>query len=60
MGNIATNLAINIRQLREERGLTQQRLAQLSKIPRPTWASLESGVSNPTLAVLTRAEAAAC
>lgn len=58
MVDIAANLATNIRQLREERGLTQQRIAQLSKIPRPTWASLESGDSNPTLAVLTRVAAA--
>ena len=58
MADTAANLAMNIRQLREERGLTQQRIAQLSKIPRPTWASLESGDSNPTLSVLTRVAAA--
>ena len=34
-----------------------QRMAALSGIPRPTWASLESGDANPTLAVLTRAAA---
>ena len=48
------NLAANVRSLREARGLSQQRMADLSGIPRPTWASLESGSANPTLAVLTR------
>lgn len=51
-------LAENARRLREARGLSQQRMAALSGIPRPTWASLESGDANPTLAVLTRAAAA--
>lgn len=50
--DVATNLAGNIRKLREERGLSQQRMADLSGMPRPTWASLESGSANPTLAVL--------
>ncbi len=54
----AAHLAANARRLREERGLSQQRMAQLSGIPRPTWASLESGSANPTLAVLSRAAAA--
>jgi len=58
MNNLAVNLATNIRQLREERGLTQQRIAQLSNIPRPTWASLESGDANPTLSILTRVASA--
>lgn len=53
-----THLAANVRRLREARGLSQQRMAQLSGIPRPTWASLESGSANPTLAVLSRAAAA--
>ncbi len=52
------NLAANVRQLREARGLSQQRMAEMSGIPRPTWASLESGTANPTLAVLARASAA--
>lgn len=46
------NLAQNLRQLRHERGLSQSKLADLSGLPRPTWASLESGDANPTLAVL--------
>ena len=52
------NLAANARRLREARGLSQQRIADLSGIPRPTWASLESGSANPTLAVLVRVAAA--
>jgi transcriptional regulator with XRE-family HTH domain len=52
------NLANNIRQLRESRNHSQQRMSQLSGIPRPTWASLESGAANPTLAVLSKAAAA--
>ena len=50
----ARNLANTVRQLREIRGWTQQRLATLSGVPRPTVASLESGDANPTLAVLVR------
>lgn len=50
----AFNLANNIRTLREARGLTQQQMSKLSGVPRPTWANLESGAANPTLAVLVR------
>jgi XRE family transcriptional regulator, regulator of sulfur utilization len=49
---VAAHLASNIRKLREARGLTQQQMATISGVPRPTWANLESGVANPTLAVL--------
>jgi transcriptional regulator with XRE-family HTH domain len=48
------NLAANLRRLREARNASQQQAAQLAGIPRPTWASLESGVANPTLDVITR------
>lgn len=48
------NLADNVRQLREGRGLTQQQISRLAGIPRATWSNLESGSANPTLAVLTR------
>ena len=41
----AANLARNIRHLREVRGLTQQRLANLSGVPRAAWAHLGSGGS---------------
>jgi transcriptional regulator with XRE-family HTH domain len=54
MSELAKNLGSNIRQLREEAGFTQQQMAERSEIPRPTWASLESGAANPTLSVLTR------
>jgi transcriptional regulator with XRE-family HTH domain len=54
----ASNLGANVRRLREARGLSQQQIAKLAGLPRPTWASLESGAANPTLAVLGRAAAA--
>jgi len=56
--DVADNLARNIRQLREARGLTQQQMAKSSGVPRPTWANLESGGANPTLAVLIKAASA--
>ena len=52
---LASRLARNVKQLREARGLTQQQLAKLAGVPRATWAHLESGEANPTLAVLHRA-----
>ena len=55
MTDINRNLADNIRRLREARSLSQQQIAKLSGIPRPTWASLETGTANPTLAVLNKA-----
>jgi XRE family transcriptional regulator, regulator of sulfur utilization len=54
----AQNLAANVRALREARGVSQQQIAQMAGIPRPTWANIESGDANPTLAVLTRVAAA--
>lgn len=47
-------LGHNIKQLRTARGLTQEQMAKLSGLPRATWANLESGAANPTLAVLHR------
>lgn len=38
--------------------MSQQQIAQIAGIPRPTWANIESGEANPTLAVLTRVAAA--
>lgn len=58
MDDLRANLSANVRRLREARGHSQQRMAQLSGIPRPTWASLESGSANPTLSVLSRAASA--
>jgi transcriptional regulator with XRE-family HTH domain len=54
MPAIASNLANNIRQLRESRGLTQEQMSRIADVPRPTWANLESGAANPTLSVLSR------
>lgn len=54
MASTASNLAANIRQLREARGMTQEQMSRLADIPRPTWANLESGQSNPTLSVLVK------
>jgi transcriptional regulator with XRE-family HTH domain len=56
--DVAGRLATNIAQLREGRGLTQQQMARVAGVPRATWAHLESGQANPTLAVLNRAAAA--
>lgn len=58
MSDLSGNLARNLRRLREDRGLSQQVAAQVSNVPRPTWANLESGAANPTLAVLSRVAAA--
>ena len=52
-----TRLALNLRELREARGLTQQELSDRSGVPRPTLAHLESGQGNPTLSVLISIEA---
>lgn len=58
MDDVPAHLANNIRQLRETRGLSQQQCAKISGVPRPTWASLESGAANPTLSVLLKVAAA--
>ena len=50
--DVAGRLGANVRSLREARGLTQARIAELAGVPRPTWATLESGAANPTLAVM--------
>lgn len=52
MDLLASNIAKNIRQLRETRGLSQEQLSKLSGVPRPTWSNLESGTANPTVQVL--------
>src|SRR5262245_42880711 len=58
MDDPGLHLAANVRRLREARGLSQQQMARLAGMPRPTWASLESGAANPTLHVLKSAAAA--
>jgi XRE family transcriptional regulator, regulator of sulfur utilization len=50
----ASHLGRNIQALREARGQTQQQIARVAGIPRATWANLESGAANPTLAVLVK------
>src|SRR5215831_3543854 len=55
---IASYLAQNIRQLRQNRNQTQEQLSRLSGVPRPTWSNLESGTANPTVAVLAKVAAA--
>jgi len=55
---LAANLALNLRELRLARALTQQQVARSAAIPRATWALLESGSANPTLSVLAAAAAA--
>jgi transcriptional regulator with XRE-family HTH domain len=50
----ARNLGRNIAGLREARGQTQQQISRAAGVPRATWANLESGAANPTLAVLIR------
>ena len=53
--DIADRVARNIRHLRSARGLTQAQAAAAAALPRATWANLESGGANPTLAVIHRA-----
>ena len=36
-------MGANVVQLRKSRGLTQQQASEVSGVPRPTWATLESG-----------------
>jgi len=50
----STILGANVFALREARGLTQAQMAKLAKLPRATWANLETGAANPTLSVLLR------
>jgi transcriptional regulator with XRE-family HTH domain len=53
--DLPARLSRNVKELRTERGLTQQEMARLAGLPRATWANLESAAANPTLAVLHRA-----
>ena len=52
--DLPARLARNVKQLRLARGQTQQQMAKLSGFPLATWAHIESGAANPTLAVLHR------
>jgi len=53
--DLSARLAANVKQLREARSLTQDQMARASGLPRATWANIESGAANPTLAVLHKA-----
>ena len=52
--DLAERFGRNVKQLREARGATQAQMAKLADLPRATWANLESGAANPTLAVIDR------
>ena len=54
MDHTSANLATNVRRLRDARQLTQRQLADVSGVPRPTVAHIESGAANPTLHVLVK------
>ena len=51
---LANNLAANMKYLRQQRGMTQAKLAKQASVPRSTVATLEVGDGNPTLSVLSR------
>ncbi len=55
---LSGNLASNLRHMRTQRSLTQAKLAVLSGIPRSSIANLETGLGNPTLAILATLAAA--
>lgn len=46
---LSRNLAESLIELRNRRGLTQAKLAELADVPRSTIANLESGTGNPSL-----------
>src|SRR5580693_1339451 len=56
--DLAARFGSNVKHLRETRGATQAQMAKLAGVPRATWANLESGAANPTLAVIDRAATA--
>lgn len=58
MHPLSATIAANVRRLREQLGLSQQQVAVIARIPRPTWANLESGQANPTILVLTKVASA--
>lgn len=58
MTDVAINLAQNLKQIRESRGLSQLQIARLAQVPRPTWPNLESGAGNPTISVLVKVASA--
>jgi len=55
---LPSNLAGNLRFVRQRRSFTQAQLAKLCGVPRSTIAQMETGSGNPTLHVLARVAAA--
>lgn len=55
---VAAHLGRNLSTLRHTRGLTQAGVARAAGLPRSTIANLESGLGNPSLAVLVKVSAA--
>lgn len=58
METVCRNLAQNLFQLRNKRGMTQSALAKLAGVPRSTVTHIESGEGNPTLMNLARISSA--
>src|SRR5262249_53173351 len=54
LNSIARHLANNITLLRKKRGLSQNALAGIAKLPRSTITHMESGNGNPSLQNLAR------
>ena len=54
LSSLPGHLAANLKRVREQRELTQARLARLCGVPRSTIANIETGGGNPTLQVLAR------
>lgn len=54
MTNIMKRVAKNVKRIREERGLSQQALADKAKIHRVYLAKIEGAVYSPSLEVLER------
>ena len=48
----AEDLGMNMYRIRDALRLTQAEMARRARIPRATWAQIESGKGNPTLANL--------
>ena len=47
-------LAVNIRQLRKEKGIAQERLGLEAGVDRTVISKIEREIANPSLAILTR------
>lgn len=57
MPEVSKNLAKNVSQLREKKGLSQGQLAQMAGLPRSTLTYIESGAGNPSLKNLAKLSA---